>query len=377
MEKKKKILYIITYLELGGAQKYLLSLVQNIDKRKYSVFLLSGCKGYLKKEFEASGAIESFKFLPHLDRGLDPWRDLVSFFGIYRYIKKNKFDIVHVHSPKASVLGRWAAFFAGTQNIFYTVHGWPFHSYMNIVMFNIYRLIEKLTAFISNKIIVVSKADLDKGIQFRIANPDKFKLVHYGINTEIFTSVYKKRQNKKSINRNLILTVSCLKPQKGLSFFIAAAGELIKDNPNLRFVIAGSGPLEAKVVRQIERKGLTGVVSLKGWVRDIPEYLSQTGLFVLSSLWEGLPLALIEALVSGVPVVVTDTGGPKDILKNKEAGLIVEPASVKDLVLGIKDMLKKNMQDSIITDNKPKHIDISYWSQERMVKQTQEVYSEV
>ena len=177
---KKKILFIITHLELGGAQKQLLSLINNLDRDKYSLYLCAGNNGYLKKKFTNSHFLK-VSFIAELVRRISPFNDFAAFFKLYFFIRRNRFDIVHTHSPKASILGRWAAYFAGVRNIVYTVHGWPFHDFQNPLIRCAYIFLEKLTAFITKKIIVVSSSGLREGINKKVSFAGKFVIIHYGL----------------------------------------------------------------------------------------------------------------------------------------------------------------------------------------------------
>ena len=171
--RKKKILFVITHLELGGAQKQLLSLVRNLDKEKYSLSLYAGKRGYLINEFLNTSGLK-VTLSVSLVREINPFLDILEFCKLLFFIRKNRFDIVHVHCPKASILGRWAAHFAGLKNIIYTAHGWPFHKFMHPFLYKFYLFLEKLTAKITKKIIVVSKADLKEAVNRNLSSPDKF-----------------------------------------------------------------------------------------------------------------------------------------------------------------------------------------------------------
>lgn len=240
MKYPKKVLFVITHLELGGAQRQLLCLIENLDPTRYSLYLCAGNCGYLKKEFAGIPDLE-IKFIPQLIRNINPFYDLIAFLKLFRYIKKNKFDIVHTHSPKASFLGRWAAHCAGVKSILYTVHGWPQHAFMNPLLYRFYLLLERITAKVTKKIIVVSSADLAKGLREKIAPHQKFSLIHYGIEIKRLEGIYQTRKTTLPL-QPLVVTISSLKPQKGLVFFLKAAQSLIKRNPSIRFIIAGDGP---------------------------------------------------------------------------------------------------------------------------------------
>lgn len=374
MNNTKKILYIITYLELGGAQKQLFSIIDGLDKNKYLVYLATSDRGHLKQKFTQLSNVK-LKFVPSLVREINPILDICAFFQLYFFIRRNNFDIVHTHSPKASFLGRWAAYFAGVGNIIYTVHGWPFHKYMNKFAYGLYLFLERLTARITDKIIVVSRADLNLGIREKVAVAEKFSLVHYGIDVEKFNEVFISRNGRIIKQEHCLSTVSALKPQKNIFYFLKLCRYLVDKGFNVKFNIIGDGPLHNRIVAKINKLGLGKYVTLCGWVEDISVILKKTDIFILTSLWEGLPIAVIEAIISGVPIMVSNTPGLSDIV-TKDVG---EVASLEGdgFFKSCANMLNNyHYWDTIIRGNHDK-VNLAYWTVERMVKQTDDVYEEI
>ncbi len=372
---KKKILFIITHPELGGAQKQLLSIIENLDKVEYSSYLCTGDSGYIKSRFESSGSLSIF-FLPELVRRISPRNDMIAFVRLYFFIRRNKFDIVHTHSPKASILGRWAAFFAGARNIVYTVHGWPFHDLLNPILKQLYIFLEKITALITKKIIVVSSSDLRKALKNRVSSTDKFVIIHYGIDIQWAERIFLKRKTIPPAN-NLIINISCLKPQKGLSSFLDTAEIILRKIGDARFSIIGDGPLHEKIKQEIEKRELKKEVVLEGWRDDTAGALSSASVMVLTSLWEGLPLAVIEAVISGVPVVATDTGGLLDIIQDNNNGIIIQrkdAQSIAGAAISIMDNYNSWYRKVMAAREQ---LDLEYWSDKRMARLTERVYQEV
>ena len=375
MKRKKKILFIITYLELGGAQKQLLSLIKGLDRDKYSLYLCAGDSGYLKKEFLSFSALE-VKLIRELAREVNPFYDLIVFIKLYFYIRRNKFDIVHTHSPKASILGRWAAHFAGVKNIVYTVHGWPFHRFMKPLLQGLYIFLEKITAGITKKIIIVSSADLRKGIEKKVAFAGKFVIIHYGVDISWANSIFLKRKSNFSFD-NSIVNISCLKSQKGLIYFLEAVKAILNKRADIKFSIVGDGPLREDISKEINKRELTKYVSLGGWMGDMSTLFSRASILVITSLWEGLPLAVIEAVMSGVPVVATDTGGISDILDNYNRGIIVKCKDVKAIAIAVLTILEDYGRWHKLIIAAREKLNLRYWSNEAMVRRTEKVYQEV
>lgn len=375
MKRKKKILFIITYLELGGAQKQLLSIVKNIDRNKYSIYLCSGSNGYLKNEF-INISFFKIKLIEELVRDINPVYDLISFIKLYFYIRRNRFDIVHTHSPKASILGRWAACLAGVKNIIYTAHGWAFHESMNPLLSKIYIFLEKITASITKKIIVVSSAGLHEAVKRKVASRNKFVIIHYGVDTKWADSIFLERKANPPAS-SIVTNISCLKTQKGLSYFLAAAKLILNKRADAKFSIVGDGPLRKKISNEIDKLKLTKYVFLERWMEDVTTVFSRTSVLIITSLWEGLPLAVIEAVMTGVPVIATDTGGILDIIDNYNNGIIVKCKDVEAMAVAVLDVINNYGQwyEKVILSRE--NLDVAYWSEEAMTKRIEKVYCEV
>lgn len=374
MKANRKILYIITHMEMGGAQKHLLSLLDGLQGKNFEIHVVCGEKGYLKNDLLNYERIK-VEVIPQLVREINPVFDAIAFLKIYWYIKKNHFDIVHTHSPKASFLGRWAGYCAGVRNIFYTVHGWPFHKFMHPMSYFLYWFLEKVTAFITNRIIVVSCADFTMGVASKIAPSRKLKIIHYGIDVKRFNDVFNWRIKDGACDNKTIVTVSSFKPQKNMFAFLKVCLELVNLGLVKKIIILGDGPLKPKVTKQVDILGLNPYTVLTGWVNDISPYLRNASVFILTSLWEGLPFAVMEAVVSGVPVVVTDTGGVRDIMSENVQGIIVNPRKKSEFVNACVDVLKNNDRwDRIIKENRMT-MDCSYWTQERMINDIESLYT--
>jgi len=174
-------------------------------------------------------------------------------------------------------------------------------------------------------LIVVSNYDKQRGLDRYIANDNKYIIIRYGINYSEFNIRAEDKRREFGIKSDdLVITmVSCFKPQKAPQDFIRLAYLVNKILPNTKFILIGDGILREKLEKLIDRFGLRNQVILTGWRRDIPGMLSTSNVFVLTSFWEGLPVALLEAMASSKPVVVTDTGGVRDVVIEGKTGYLV------------------------------------------------------
>ncbi|MBU4251989.1 MAG: glycosyltransferase family 4 protein [Candidatus Omnitrophica bacterium] len=331
--QKINILYLITKLELGGAQKQLLSIISGLDKERFGVFLFTAQKGLMLSD---AGSINGLilKRSKWLERPLNPFKDILAFFEIYALIKKNNIQIVHTHSSKAGILGRLSAGFAKVKFIYHTVHGWSFNDFQPFFLRKLFILLERLSARFTDKIIVVSYSDQQKGLANHIGDPDKFQLIRYGIGYSGFTL------NGRDIIRKALgigmeeLTVgmvSCFKPQKAPQDFIRLAFLVNQSMPGVKFILVGDGVLRGRIQALINKFNLQGSVILTGWRRDIHRILSAIDVLALTSLWEGLPITVLEAMAASVPVIATNTGGIAEVIIDGETGFLVSPQDTRGM----------------------------------------------
>lgn len=376
---KINLLYLITKLELGGAQKQLLSLISGLDRQKFNIFLFTAKQGLLLDQaLSISGvSVNRSRFL---ERRINPFNDLLALIDIYRFIKKNHIEIVHTHSSKSGILGRLAARLAGTKVIIHTVHGWSFNDLQNPLRRKGFIWLERLAAKFSHKLIIVSNYDKQKGLNNRIAGNNKYILIPYGINYEEFrTSPDTKnsilRQELGIANRDLIVgMISCFKPQKVPEDFIRLAFLVHQIMPAVRFVLVGDGLLRPRINQMIDRFKLQEVVFLTGWRRDIPAILSSIDIFVLTSLWEGLPISVLEAMASSLPVAATDTGGISEVIIEQKTGFLVNPGDMKKMAEKLINLLKSEDMRRTIGQKARDSLGDNFQI-ENMVKNTQELYN--
>ncbi len=316
-------LYVITKLELGGAQKQLLSLIRHLDKEKFRVFLLTAQRGVLFPEALSIKGL-TVRRSRWLERSINPLKDFLALIEVYSFIKKNKIEFVHTHSSKAGILGRVAARWAKAKVVIHTVHGWSFNDYQPLLKRLCFIWLERLTARYTDKIIVVSGYDLQIGINKRIGTEAKYEIIRYGIDYAEFNLGKRDLRQELGVGMNDLLVgmVACFKPQKAPQDFIKLAFLISRALPDVKFVLAGDGVLRKKIEKLISDNKLQRKFFLMGWRRDIPEILSAIDVFVLTSLWEGLPISVLEAMASSKPVVSTDTGGIREVISDGRNGFL-------------------------------------------------------
>ena len=369
---KTKIAHIITKLEFGGAQKTTLSLLRHIDKERYEVYLITSPAGYLNQEAFRIPGLNIF-FVDTLARNINIFNDVASFFKIAKYLRRQGISIVHTHSSKAGIIGRWAAWYAGARSIFHTVHGWPFYIEMGPIVRFFYKISEKVTSLITTRLIVVSDADMKAGLKCVNKKKEKYVKIPYGIESEKFII---KTAPVKEKNIVRVGFIACYKPQKSPFNFVKVATVVVNRNKNIEFISAGDGVLRPSVVKEVSRLGLNDKIRFLGWRNDIACVLSTIDILLLTSRWEGLPIVILEALASGIPVVATDVGGVSELVINGINGFIEEKDACEKLaydILLLADNRDKRLQFSGHAKKSfKKEFDISY-----MKNSIQSLYEQV
>jgi len=372
--QKTNLLYVITKLELGGAQKQLLSLIRSLDKERFDILLFTACDGLLLKEASCIKGL-TLRKSRYLERPINPLKDLLALIEIYRFIKKNNIDIVHTHSSKAGILGRFAAKLAKVKFVIHTVHGWSFNDYQPILSRIFFICLERFSAHFTDKLIVVSHYDKQKGLKNRIGDEGKYKLIRYGIEyTEFFRADGKIKEELGINSTDLVVgMISCFKPQKSPQDFIKLSFLVNQIFPNVKFLLVGDGVLRNQIKKLINNFKLQDKVILTGWRKDISRILSAIDIFVLTSLWEGLPIVVLEAMSANLPVVATHTGGIEEVIIEDKTGFLVSPSNMNTMSEKIAILLKDESLRRQMGQNAKNNLGIQFTVQ-NMVRNNQDLY---
>lgn len=347
--EKLNVLYILTKLELGGAQKVCLTLHKGLTQDHHNAMLLSGAEGVLKQEASKTPGcifLNSFKREVSLRSIFDDFKTFISLTQIIKQLKKQYPNlIVHTHSTKAGIIGRWAAFFAGVSHRVHTVHGFGFHNYQKRHKWLIIVALEWVTTLITSKIICVSLKDQEQGNNLLPGFINKSILIRAAVTDDHFKQA--KRVPNKAPNTITIGTISCFKPQKNLFDLLDAFGIVHFDGASkgieINLEIIGDGEQLTAIESWIATHNLKKNIQLLGWQHDVKPFLYQWDIFALSSLWEGLPCSVVEARLAGLPVVAYDVGGISEIITHGSNGYLVPP--------GKKMLLASHLQELIYDKN--------------------------
>jgi len=355
----KRIFYLITDLDIGGAEKMLFELVKRIDRDKFmpEVGCLKG-EGILGKRLEALG-IKVRYF--HIEK---PW-DIYKLFSIFFFLRQ--FDILHSYLFHANIIGRVCGRIAGIPIIISSIRVCEKKKLYHLWM-------DRITSWMVNLEICVSKEVKNFTIEKAGIPEHKLEIVENGIPDSFLDAVTSYR-NKKA-HSFVVGTVARLSKQKGIEYLLYAAKRVIKQFSDITFFIAGKGPLASQLKELSIKLGISDKVKFLGFRNDIPELLSVIDIFVLPSLWEGMPNVVLEAMAAGKPVIATDTGGSKDLIDSNINGVLVEPGNSEALAEAILKLLGNPAQRQRLGESARKTVKERF-PIDKMVSKTEQIYTQL
>ena len=315
-----------------GAQQAVLHLSECLDPACFEQIVITGPGGLLLPELEQIRSIKHYQ-VPELLRPIGPvglWADLKATRKIQQILQYEQPHLVHTHTPKAGIIGRWAAWAARIPVILHTFHGFGFSDFHGTLRKQLYIQAERLTARITTRFVAVSDRNRIKGEEYRIFQRRDCSLIRSGVDCNLFkdsadSKVQKKMELGLPLTDMIVGNVASFTPSKGLHYFLQAACKIRNKFPGVRYVIAGDGSLRPQLEMLIRKFQLQDAVVLLGWRRDIPDLLKTFDVFLLTSLWEGVPRVLVEAALTGVPIVASNVDGVSEITQDEENGFLVPP----------------------------------------------------
>ena len=311
---------------------------------KYDSRLVAGSSGAHEGDLlELRGVeVDSLTRIPELGRELMTRADAIALTKLVKLMRRVRPDIVHTHTAKAGALGRLAAFLTKVPVVIHTFHGHVLHGYFPPLRTHVFVALERALARITTRLVAVSPSVRDDLLGMKIGRPDRFSVIRLGLDLEPFLEAERfrgelRRELQIPDGNPLVGIVGRLVPVKAHDQFLAAAGRVAAATA-AQFVIAGDGELREPLQARAKEMGLADRVHFLGWRADLRRIYADLDVVVLSSINEGSPVALIEAMASGRPVVATRVGGVADVVSDGVTGLLVPPgdeAILSDAVLSL------------------------------------------
>lgn len=342
---KASVLHILE-ATTGGTRRHLVDLVTHLDPSRYVVSVV--CSTLRDPSFSAD--IEWMRSrgvdvsVVQMHRAIRPLSDLVAFFRIRRILKRG-YDIVHTHSSKAGFLGRLAATTVGTPFVVHTPHVFPFQMITGFALKRLYTALERLAARWTDILICVSPEEKQAAQALGLLDESRLRLIENGVTVppaEAAPSAGSDDARKRfgiAAGVRVIGTVGRCTRQKGHEYLIRAAAAVTAQRDDTLFVILGDGKSRASEEARVKRLGLADRIRFLDPRDDPGPFFNAIDIFVMPSLWEGLPYALLEAMGHGIAVVATRVGGMEQAIANGVSGLLVPPGDTSALAGAIVGLL--------------------------------------
>jgi glycosyltransferase involved in cell wall biosynthesis len=281
--------------------------------------------------------------LSALGREISPLDDLVSLARMVQLVRRLQPDVVHTHMAKAGTIGRLAARLCGVPLIVHTYHGHVFHSYFSPARTRVFLMIERALGLATNRIVAVGDGQRDEIASYGVVPRRKIDSIRLGLELGPFLAAERARgQLRRELGLDpdvpLVGIVARLVPIKAHEVFLQAAQRIHAELPRAQFLIIGDGERRSELELLTEQLGLSRAVRFLGWRRDMVPIYADLDVVALSSLNEGSPVSLIEALASARPVVSTAVGGVPEVVVDGQTGLTVgpsDPAALADAILSL------------------------------------------
>lgn len=375
--KPKRILHIIRPAE-GGMKGHLLALAEGLRIKGYDIEMACPAHSPLAAELRDKG----FRLHPvDLVGPLNPVKDAICIGQLRRVMRRNPFDIIHMHGAKAGLVGRIAAVLAGCRNTVLTVHNFIIYDEVPWFKKALFKFGEKILSRVTARVITVSEALKKELVSKYNIQPEMIITVYNGINLSHYLTLPDKDRSREAYGIKpgamVVGTVARMAPQKGLQYLLEAVplicGPGERNSPDIVIVIAGDGPLRPQLEDQAERLGIRDQVIFTGFVRDTAGFFASLDIFIIPSVSEGLSITTIEAMAAGLPVIASRVGGLPELVLEGASGYLVDPRNPQALAAAIL-RLASNRDAMLLFGSRGRDLAFRNFGTEKMVEETCRVY---
>jgi glycosyltransferase involved in cell wall biosynthesis len=336
-----RVVRVIARLNIGGPAIHATLLTARLDPARFSTTLVTGTEDAAEGNYlTLHGREAAVELIPDLGREIRPLRDVRTLAALMRVIRRVRPHVVHTHTAKAGAVGRLAALLCGVPVVVHTFHGHVLRGYFSPAKTAVYRAIERGLAWRTDRLLTVTDRVRDELLALGVGRPDQYTTVPLGFDLAPLVQAARRRGELRAEldlgTAPLVGIVARLVPIKAHEVFLDAAVRIRASLPEARFLIVGDGECRPALEARVDALGLRDAVRFLGWRADLDRLYGDLDAVVLTSRNEGSPVALIEAMAAGVPVVATAVGGVPDVVAHDVSGLLApmdDAAAVADHTL--------------------------------------------
>jgi glycosyltransferase involved in cell wall biosynthesis len=380
LRPKIRVLHVITRLVPGGADENTLATVEGLDKSTYDVDLLIG--GQSDFAFAAKTQATRLIILNELVRELKWFMDVKALFKLVRIIRRHRYHIVHTHTAKAGMLGRLAGFIVKTPLVIHTLHGSTFHESLSPWRRRWYRFLERMAAAATTQFVTVGEDLRSIYLDARVGQADRYVTIRSGFQLQRFQlSEQEVKERGRCMRASLgitdqeavVGTAGRLEARKGHNFFLQTAQQVLQQQTAVTFLLAGEGPANRDLVELARHLGVEQRVRFLGYRYDIEDVMAAMDVFVLTSLWEGLPRVIVQAAALGKPIVTFDIEGVREVVVDGDNGYVVPLRDVSGLADRIAWLVKDRATAREMGERGRQRV-TAEWDVQTMVHRISELY---
>ena len=350
MSRPVRVLRVIARLNVGGPARHVTILDRGLQARGFQTMLAYGEVGAGEASLEMlvdEAAIASRR-IAGLGRSVSPLSDLRAFARLLRLVFDVQPDVVHTHTAKAGTLGRLAAaVFNATRRrgrrciVVHTFHGHVLHGYFSPLGSWLVRTIERALGLITDRVLVLSpRQQADIGARYKVVPAHRISIVPLGL--ELGPLLALEKRGDPAGGRLVFGFVGRMVPVKNLPMLLEAFAAVHRTLPAVRLLLVGDGDERPRLEAQAARQGLRQHVDFAGWRGDLAAVYREMDALVLTSVNEGTPVAVIEAMAAGLPVIATDVGGVADVVQHGATGLLVPSGDSARLAASMIDLATRS-----------------------------------
>lgn len=377
-----KVLHVITRMIVGGAQENTLLTAAGIGQIPgYEVHLLSGVDDGAEGEMSVSDpGISRFTVVREMRRNINPIADSVALWKLYRFMRREKFDIVHTHLAKAGILGRIAARMAGVPIVVHGLHGMVFNDYQSWAVNRAYWAMQRMVDPLTDHYVTVSTVVTDMAVAAGLGSAKNHTTIYSGMELDWFIAPDVEAENARQKwgippTAQVVGTIARMVPVKGYDILFEAIPAILREHPDTFFLLVGDGPLKDELTTRAQQLGFADHIVFCGLLprEEIPEALAAMDLMAHPARYEGLPRVLVQALAMSKPCVAFDADGTREVVVSGETGYLIKPGDADAFATAVNELLSDPVRRETLGKAGRARVDPAF-RVETMVSETDRVY---